>query len=373
MPPLVATALALEPWVDWIEQDQEVQGVGYSQFGAPWNLDRVDQTSPNLSQSYDYPVGASGVNVYVVDSGISSAHTDFQGRASLDFTAVNDGFGADDCAGHGTSVASAIGGSTYGIAKKALLHSVRVLECSNRGSVSQLLQGLDWVLANASSPAIANMSVTVEGGSLLVDAAVQRLVDAGIPTVVAAGNGSRDACLESPGRLPAVITVGGSAPGDWMYSFSDYGSCVDLFAPADSVEVATNANPTSHGVGSGTSFASPLVAGAAAMYLAWQPGAAPASVASALIANATNGALRNLPANSANRLLFVNFIPSCGTGLEMCAGTCVDLLSSSRNCGTCGRVCVGGGARCRDDAGNIYFAGTMCMGGRCVSRSCDLP
>lgn len=372
MPIWVAHALSLDPWVDWIEQDHQTEAAGYVQSGASWNLDRVDQASSVLSQTYEYPVRASGVNVYVIDSGIYAAHTDFQGRVALDFTAVNDGYGASDCAGHGTQVASVVGGASYGVAKKVTLHSVRVLECNNQGSVTQMIQGIDWVIANLRKPAVANISAVVSGGSPQVDAAVQRLVDAGVPTAVAAGNGARDACLESPGRVAAAITVGGSSPGDWMYSFSDFGPCVDVFAPGDQVAVATTSGSTSHGVASGTSLASPMVAGAAAMFLAWQPSASPASVAAAITANSTSGALIGLPNGSFNRLLFVNFIPSCGPGLEMCAGACVDTSSDGQSCGACGTTCTGSGIKCLDDDGSWFFAGMMCAKSRCTPRPCPL-
>lgn len=367
----VARALSTDALVDWVEEDQGAEAMGGTQSNPSWGLDRIDQRSPIRDSLYNYPVGASGVHIYIIDSGIRVDHADFGGRASLDFTAINDGNGANDCWGHGTEVASVAGGATYGVAKKARLHSVRVLDCNGGGSAATIVAGLDWIVANGKKPAVANVGAIFLGGSLLVDAAAQRLIDAGIPVVVPAGNESRDACMESPGRVGGAITVGGSAPTEYMYFVSDFGTCVDVFAPGDYVDVATKTSSTSHDVVSGTSVASPHVAGAAAMFIAANPNASPYDVATALVANSTQSALLGLPPATANRLLYMGFIPACSGSLEMCKGACVDLLSSMPNCGECGKACTGSGLKCFDGLGGWYYAGVTCSAGRCVSRSCE--
>lgn len=380
MPEAAAIAMANDPLVRWVEEDQYVSLDG-TQSNPPNGLDRVDQRSLPLDLSYTYPVSASGVNVYVIDTGIQATHPEFGGRVVLAYSAVSDGIGADnppECNGHGTHVAGIIGGSTYGIAKKAKLHSVRVLDCSGSGYQSWIVSALNWLRANHRDPAIANMSLHY-GPSTTVDTAVQQSIDAGISFVVAAGNQHADACEDSPARVGAAITVAASEPAsDAVAYFSNYGTCVDLYAPGVAIISTWNGSAyygCPYGAATcaleGTSMASPHVAGTAAMYLAGQSGALPSQVANAIVANATTNAMTGVPAGTPNRLLYSPFMPGCSDALAMCAGVCVDLAVNTNNCGECYKNCTGSGIKCFDGEGGWYYAGVKCSGGRCVSRSCD--
>lgn len=369
LPPAAARGLAEHPWVEWVEQDQLTELADGTQASPPWGLDRVDQRDLPLSGSFYYPVTASGIDVYVIDSGIYIAHPEFGGRATEDFTAISDGRGAGDCNGHGTHVAGTIGSGTYGIAKKSKLHSVRVLDCSGNGGVSGVVGGVDWVTANHGSPAIANMSLSVPGGNITLNNAVQRSVDSGVTHVVAAANYSHDACLDSPARVGPAITVAATDGGDMQSSYSNFGSCVDIYAPGDAILSTWNNGGTN--ILYGTSMASPHVAGVAAMYVAWRPAAPPSEVANQIIGNATSNRLTGISPGSPNLLLYAPFMPSCTGGLEMCAGVCTSLANSSQNCGQCGRRCIGTGRKCFDPDGSWYYAGQMCSAGACVSNPCE--
>jgi subtilisin family serine protease len=295
--------LSRNPQIARIEPDQTLE-LSDAQLYADWGLDRLDQRALPLDDFYNFTSGGAGVNVYIIDSGIRGTHADFGARVVSAFSAVNDGYGTGDCLGHGTHVAGTVGGSTWGVAKAVRLHSIRVVGCSTSATGSALLAGMDWVARNRVLPAVANMSLG-GGVSATLNAAAQAMINAGVVTVAAAGNSALDACTISPAALPAAITVGASTMYDVHAPFSNFGSCVDLYAPGVSIQSASNASDIASVLKTGTSMAAPHVAGAAALYLAQSPGASPAAVEAALVGSATTGILTSVPSGTANRLLFV--------------------------------------------------------------------
>jgi subtilisin family serine protease len=302
-------ALRADPRVDYVEADQPMYATT-TQTGATWGLDRIDQHALPLSTTYSYTANGTGVNAYIVDTGIRFSHAEFGGRAVSGFDAV-DGGSADDCNGHGTHVAGTVGGSTYGVAKNVHLVAVRVLDCGGSGTTAGVIAGVDWVTANHVSPAVANMSL---GGaaSTTLDNAVASSIASGVTFALAAGNGNFlgiavNACNTSPARVATALTVGATDKTDKKASFSNYGSCVDLFAPGVSITSSWYSSDTATNTISGTSMASPHVAGVAALYLQGNPSATPATVAAALVANATTGVVTSAGTGSPNRLLFTSY------------------------------------------------------------------
>lgn len=296
-------AMERNPNVDHVEVDQPVELRQTTQANATWGLDRTDQRDLPLSGSYSYALNGSGVRAYVVDTGVLSTHTDFGGRVTSGYTAINDGNGTTDCNGHGTHVAGTIGSATWGVAKGVTLVPVRVLDCSGSGTLSGVVAGLDWIAANAPRPAVVNMSLGASASSTL-DAAVANLVTKGITMVVAAGNDAADACNYSPAREPSAITVGATTSSDARSSYSNVGTCLDLFAPGSSIKSTWSSSTTATNTISGTSMASPHVAGLAALLLQGTPSASPSQVNDAVKASATAGKVTSAGSGSPNLLVF---------------------------------------------------------------------
>lgn len=301
-----ASAIAGDPRVERVEADQVMSAIA-TQSPATWGIDRIDQSSLPLDNSYTYANDGSNVTVYIIDTGINFTHTDFGGRATKGIDEVTIGGSAADCNGHGTHVSGTVGGTTYGVAKNVNLVAVRVLNCQGSGTTSGVIAGIDWVTANRVSPAAANMSLG-GGYSATLNQAVARAVAAGVTFAVAAGNSTADACNSSPSSEPSAITVGATDINDGFAYFSNFGSCVDINAPGVNITSDWYSSNTATNTISGTSMASPHVAGAAALYLSANPSASPAEVASALTSNATPGAISSVPAGTANLLLYTGFI-----------------------------------------------------------------
>jgi subtilisin family serine protease len=297
-----AIALSEDPDVRFVEEDSVVEAV-VTQTGATWGLDRIDQADRPLNGTYTYTSTGSGVNAYIIDTGIRRTHSQFGGRAFVGFDAIGDGRNTTDCNGHGTHVAGTVGGSTYGVAKSVRLYAVRVLNCSGSGSTSGVIAGIDWVTANHVNPAVANMSLG-GGASSALDTAVRNSIAAGVTYAVAAGNSNANAGNYSPSRVAEAITVGSTTSTDARSSFSNYGSVVDIFAPGSSITSAWHTSNTATRTISGTSMASPHVAGVAARYLQGNPTASPATVRNAIVNAATLNRWTGIPGGTANRLLF---------------------------------------------------------------------
>lgn len=294
--------LRKDPRVLLIEQDQIVHATA-TQNDATWGLDRIDQADLPLNHYFDYALDGSGVNAYIIDTGILTTHGDFGGRAVHGWDFVDNDANATDCNGHGTHVAGTVGGTTWGVAKNVQLTAVRVLDCNGGGSMSDVIAGVDWVTANAQFPAVANMSLG-GGSSNAVDASVNRAIEQGIAVVVAAGNSNTNACVGSPNRVPAAITVASSTRTDVRSSFSNWGFCIDLFAPGSFINsTSVNGGTT---VKSGTSMAAPHVAGAVALFLQAHPNLTPAEVAASLKGFATKDKISGLN-GSPNLLLNIEF------------------------------------------------------------------
>jgi subtilisin family serine protease len=298
-------ALLKDARVKGIEAD-EIEIEDATQNGPTWGIDRVDQRDLPLSNTFTYASTGSGATVYIIDTGILFGHTDFGGRAARGYDGLTDGLNGSDCNGHGTHVASTVGGTIYGIAKAAKLVSVRVLSCSGSGTASGVIAGIDWVTRNHVANAVANMSLG-GGASTAMDAAVAASIASGVTYVIAAGNSNIDACGVSPARLSAAITVGATDNTDTRAAFSNLGSCIDIFAPGVGITAAWHTSTNAINTISGTSMAAPHVAGVAALYLSANPGVTPQQVRDALIANATTSRVKNVGTGSPNALLFSSY------------------------------------------------------------------
>ncbi|MEV4949721.1 S8 family peptidase [Streptomyces sp. NPDC053755] len=301
-----AASLAADPRVAYVEQNRTVR-LADTQTAATWGLDRIDQRDLPLSTTYTYATTAPNVTAYIIDTGIRTSHSEFGGRATVGTDTVGGGQNGQDCQGHGTHVAGTVGGAKYGVAKAAKLVAVRVLDCNGSGTTAGVIAGVDWVTANAVKPAVANMSLG-GGAATSLDDAVRRSIASGVSYAVAAGNGNflglpAKACNYSPARVAEAITVGATDSADKRASFSNYGTCVDLFAPGVSITSAWKDSDTATNTISGTSMAAPHTAGVAALYLSGHPTATPAQVRDALVANATSGKVQDARTGSPNKLL----------------------------------------------------------------------
>lgn len=272
-----------------------------------WGLDRIDQRNLPLDNAYTYTDSAPNVNVYVLDTGIRRTHTDFGGRALFGFDAVTAGGTANDCHGHGTFVAAIVGGTEYGVAKRARLYAVRAADCTGFVATNNAISAVNWVTNNHRKPAVANISWYFQGVVPEVDQAIYASIQAGVTYVVLAGNDGVDACNVTPAHTLGTITVGATDRNDARPSWSNFGACLNLFAPGVDLESAWNTDDYAYKVDSGTSFAAPHVAGTAANYLGRNPTATPTTVKSAVVNNATTGVVTNAGTGSPNRLSYSRF------------------------------------------------------------------
>ena len=307
-------ALEKDPMVKYIEPDGYVHINSTTQNNATWGLDRIDQRALPLNQTYNYTATGQGVKAFIIDTGVRTTHNEFGSRAQQGFDAF--GGNSEDCNGHGTHVAGTVGGSTYGVAKGVTLVGVRVLDCNGSGSWSGVIAGMDWVAANASGPSVANMSLG-GGGSTAIDDAVTRMYNAGVPVIVAAGNGDfrgreANACNYSPARAPRAYTVGATTNTDSKTSWSNYGDCVDIFAPGASITAAWHTSNTAINTISGTSMASPHVAGVAALYLQSNQNASAQAVYDYLTSTSTKNIVNN--SRTINNHLLYSLGESSGGG-----------------------------------------------------------
>jgi subtilisin family serine protease len=358
--------------VAYVEKDQIVTG-NATQNSATWGLDRIDQRNLPLNQTYTYPnQGGAGVHVYVLDSGVWAAHPEFGGRVIPGVDFIDNDADPDDCFGHGTHVAGTIGSATWGVAKLVTLHSVRVLDCFNNGTLSGVINGIDYVTNNHINPSVVNMSLG-GGFSQALNDAVTNSIGVGITYVVAAGNnGPSDACLYSPASTPDAITVAATDSTDTRAGFSHYGTCVDLFAPGVDI-MSTRMQPLLSGLDSGTSMSSPHVAGAAALYLGDHPTATPAQVTTAIIEAATPNVVQDPGTGSPNRLLYTGF-------MNQTASPCDGLCNNPTNITWSGSFQsgnIGTGARCFQttqlvqggNCGNFAWPRTLKVNG--VQKTCN--
>ncbi|MFE2752111.1 S8 family serine peptidase [Actinosynnema sp. NPDC059335] len=296
-----ARRLAADPRVAFVQADLPIKVEAVQPNPPSWGLDRIDQRDLPLDSAYNYATTASNVRAYIIDTGIRTTHQDFGGRATWGTNTVDSN--NTDCNGHGTHVAGTVGGTAHGVAKGVQLIAVKVLNCAGSGTTAGVVNGVNWVTQNAVKPAVANMSL---GGGVdtALDTAVRNSIASGITYAVASGNSNANACNYSPARVAEALSVNASTNTDARASFSNYGTCTDLFAPGQNITSAWMTNDTSTNTISGTSMASPHVAGAAALYLAANPTATPPTVNAAIVAAATSDKVSNPGSGSANKLLF---------------------------------------------------------------------
>lgn len=295
-------AMKKNPHVLSVESDTIVNIDATTQSNPDWGLDRIDQKALPLNSTYSYLQTGSGTTAYIVDTGILSSHQEFSGRVLSGYTAISDGNGTTDCNGHGTHVAGTVGGTTYGVAKNVNLVPIRILGCDGSGASSNVIAGLDWILKNGKKPAVVNMSLGGEANASL-DSAVENLFNNGYVMVVAAGNSNTDACSSSPARVSKAITVAATDSTDTRASYSNYGSCVDIFAPGSQINSSWIGSNTATKVLNGTSMATPHVVGVVAEMLQSTPTATSQTISTNLLNQASNNVVKN-PSGSPNRLLY---------------------------------------------------------------------
>jgi len=295
-------AMKKNPKVVSIENDTIMKVDATTQSNPDWGLDRIDQRNLPLDSAYSYLQTGSGTTAYIVDTGILSTHQQFSGRVLSGYTAISDGNGTSDCHGHGTHVAGTVGGSTYGVAKNVSLVPIRILGCDGSGASSNVIAGLDWILKNGKKPAVVNISLGGEANASL-DSAVENLFNNGYVMVVAAGNSNTDACSSSPARVSKAITVAATDNTDTRASYSNYGSCVDIFAPGSQINSSWIGSNTATKVLNGTSMATPHVVGVVAEMLQSTPTATHQTISTNLLNQASSNVVKN-PSGSPNRLLY---------------------------------------------------------------------
>ena len=305
IPAAALPGLQNNPRVDYIEQDQTVSLTQASspQSQATWGLDRIDQASLPLDGLYNFNQVGQGVTAFIIDTGIRADHVEFTGRVLPGYNVVADTNGTNDCNGHGTHVSGTVGGTTWGVAKSVNLVPVRVLDCTGSGSLSGVIAGIDWVAGSTLRPAVANLSLGSSKSST-VNAAVAGAYNKGVTMVVAAGNSNADACNYSPSSEPTAITVGATTNTDVRASYSNYGTCLDVFAPGTNITSAWYTGTTATNTISGTSMASPHVAGVAALALQGNPLSSPAQMASFITTYATLNKVGSAGTGSPNRLVY---------------------------------------------------------------------
>lgn len=320
-----AKRLAADPDVAYVEQNRVIEAVGTQPNPPSWGLDRIDQRDLPLDSSYTYPNTAPGVTAYIIDTGIRTTHADFGGRATWGTNTVDSN--NTDCNGHGTHVASTVGGTAHGVAKDVRLVAVKVLNCQGSGTLAGVTAGIDWVTNNAVKPAVANMSLGASGTNPSMEAAVRNSIASGVTYAIASGNSSADACNFTPARTAEAITVNSTDRNDARSSFSNFGTCTDIFAPGRDITAAWNSSDSATNTISGTSMATPHVAGVAALYLGSNPNATPPQVQTALKDGATKGNVTNPGSGSPNNLVFAGEgvdpdpeDPGEDPGPEPCAG-----------------------------------------------------
>ena len=359
--PAQASLLALNPLVASVNPDVQMKAVATQTNPPSYGIDRVDQRDLPLSASYTYAdTAGQGAHVYVIDTGLNPNHSDFAGRVGTSRNFVGGGLlgtgsvdpaNWTDCNGHGTHVSGTAVGTVYGVAKKATIHAVRVLDCQGTGSGAAILAGIDWVAANAQQPAVANLSLgTLNGRSTDQETAVRNLVNANVAVAVAAGNDSKSACQTSPAAEPAVLTVGATERTDQMASYSNFGTCLDLFAPGTDIISASYNNNTGNSTLSGTSMASPHVAGTLAIKRAQDASVSGAAVQVAVLNDTTPNKVTSPGAGSPNKLLYV---PVAGGG----GGTPVDNPPVANFAVSCTNLsCSFNGSGSTDDKGIASYA-----------------
>lgn len=311
LPAHLLVSLADDPRVGHIEADLPAH-LQSTQQHPPWNLDRLDQRSPALNRSYRSVGGGRGVHAYVLDTGVRASHAELRGRVARGHSVIADGWGSQDCVGHGTHVAGTLGGRSTGVAKEVTIIPVRVFDCQGRTSTSKLLAGVEWVTRHHQSgqPAVANLSFQTPSSRAL-DAAVGRMGAEGVSAAAAAGNSGADACDQGLSRLPGVLTVAATTRHDARAKASNWGSCVEIFAPGERIVSAGHRSDIERVTSSGTSMATPHVAGAAVLLLAQKPSMTPRELSAVILENATEGAVSGAR-GSPNRLLFSHLTPDAG-------------------------------------------------------------